>query len=364
MSIIKAALSSVSSVTSDQWKEFFICNSIPNDLVMIRGFKSASSGGANKGSEDVITDGSLIAVADGQWAIVVSSGKVISIYKEPGEHLFSSGASPSIFGGSSLKSVGSEIGRRITFGGDIPAKVQKVYYLNTKEITGNEFENKKGIPFRIQDERSGVDIDCTLTMSGIYSFRIFDPKIIYRKMIGNVKQVYTVSYLKSVVDPEVNNAITQAVGDLGNDPNEKLRASQLPSLLPQLTQMVKDRVNERIRASRGIELVSLGFSTFTLTENDTGTIREMQFAAALTDPQLRTANLAGATAEAMKDAACNPAGGGTIGLFALNASQNTAIPAENTQAVKKYNFCPECGSKIQGGRFCRECGFKLYDHIT
>lgn len=356
MGIIKAALSSVGSVTSDQWKEFFICNSIPNDLIMVHGARAESSNSGNKGSADVITDGSVIAVADGQWAIVVSSGKVISIYKEPGEHIFSSGASPSIFGGSSLKSVGSEIGRRISFGGDIPAKVQKVYYLNTKEIIGNEFENKKGIPFRIQDERSGVDIDCTLTMSGVYSFRIFDPEIIYRKMIGNVKQVYTVSYLKSIVDPEVNNAITQAVGDLGNEPGEKYRASQLPSLLPQLTDMVKDRVNERIRASRGIELVSIGFSTFTLTENDTGTIREMQVAATFTDPALLTANMAGATAQAMKDAAGNPAGGGMVGAYVLNA-QTAAPPAP--ESGSKYNFCPECGSKVSGGRFCSECGFKF-----
>ena len=355
MGIIKAAVSSVGSVTSDQWKEFFICDSIPNDLVMIRVMRSSSSNSANKGNDDVITDGSVISVADGQCAIVVCSGKVISIFKEPGEHIFSSGNSPSIFGGSPLKSVFGEIGRRITFGGDIPAKVQIVYYLNTKEITGNEFENLKGIPFRIQDDRSGIDIDCSLTMSGIYSFRICDPEIIYKKMIGNVKHVYSVSYLKTAVDPDISNALIQTVGELGSDPDKKYRPSQLPSLLPQLREMIMDRVNEKISASRGVELVSIGFNTFTLTEKDTGIIHQLQHSAAFTDPALRDANLAGATAEAIKDAAGNTAAGGAA--MAIMSVPGANVPAPENSC--KYKFCPECGHKVTGGKFCSECGFKF-----
>lgn len=303
MGIIKAAVSSVGSVASDQWKEFFICNSIPNDLVMIRVKSSVSSNSANKGHEDVVTDGSVITVADGQCAIVVSSGKVISVFKEPGEHIFSSGNSPSVFGGSSMKSVFGEIGRRISFGGDAPARVQLVYYLNTKEIPGNGFENLKGIPFRVQDERSGVDIDCNLTISGLYSFKITGPEIIYKKMIGNVQQVFSVSYLKTALAPDINTALIQAVGELGNDPGEKYRPSQLPTLLPKLTEMIRDRVNERIKDSLGVELVSLGFSTFVLSESDRHMVSEMQRSAAFTDPSLRNANLSGTTADAMKNAA-------------------------------------------------------------
>ncbi len=304
MGIIKAVASSVSSVAGDQWKDYFYCESIPDNIVMVRGMKQAGQGDA-----DVITDGSVIAVADGQCAIVVSAGKVTAVFTDPGETVFRNGASPGIFSGSSLKSVGKEVIRRVGFGGDVPAVVQRVYYLNTKEITGNPFGSEEGVPFRIRDDARNVDIDCTLFVSGLYSFRISEPAKIYKAMIGNVSRTYTVDSLKSVVALEVNNTILQALG-------AAFYETYRPSMLGEALVLIKERTmelsNEALGEARGIQLVSIGFDSLRLKEGDSGMTRNLQFSSALS-------------------------------------------------GVVQVKFCPECGTKISvgGEKFCRECGYKF-----
>ncbi len=194
MGILKALVASVSTEAADQWKEYFYCDSIPAGLLMVRGYKQQSSQSANKGNAEVITDGSIVAVADGQCAIAVSNGKVISVFREAGENVFHSGETFGAFSGSKAKQLGKELGRRISFGGDAPALIQRIYYLNTKEIPGNAFGGE--IPFRICDPNLGLDIDCKLVVSGLFSFMICDPEKIYKHLIGNVEHSYSVSYLR------------------------------------------------------------------------------------------------------------------------------------------------------------------------
>ncbi len=254
MGIVKALIASVESQAADQWKEFFYCESIPADLIMIRAIRQQSAQSANKGNADIITDGSVIAVADGECAIVVSNGKVISVFKEAGENIFRSGETASVFSGSGMKAFGKELGRRISFGGDAPAVKQRVYYMNTKEIPGNECG--LSIPFRIHDPNLKLDVDCKLEVSGLFSFRICDPEKIYRQLIG--------------------------------------------------------------RELRGIELVSLGFDRFCLSYEDMHMIGELQRNAVLTNMEMAAATLAGAQAQAMKDAAANPTAGAWLGLGLLS----------------------------------------------
>lgn len=327
MGIIRAVLASAESLAADQWKEFFVCDSIPAGLIMVRGVRHQSAHSANHGDPDVISDGSLIALADGQSAIVVSGGKVIAVFKEPGENTVMSGSSPSIFAGATLKQLGNEIGRRVSFGGDVPGIIQRVYYINTKIIPGIEFGNGKGIPFRIVDEARGLDIDCTLVAYGVYAFRVCDPEKIYKQMMGNVSKDYRTSFLVSQMRSEVDTILMTALGSLG----VPVRPGRIGEILPEIEIRVKRAANEALREARGIEMVSLAFTRFTLTENDSGLIREIQrnavFGAA---PEIREEPL-----------------GETDGA------------GKKSRRLTVLRYCPECGVRVTGGKFCRECGFRF-----
>ncbi len=350
MGIIKAVIASVDSIAADQWKEYFYCSSIPADLIMVRGVKHESAKSANKGNSEVITDGSLIAVNDGQCAIVVSRGQVAAVFKESGENVFKNGESFSIFSGSSLKQLGHDIAYRVSFGGDIPGMVQRVYYVNMKIIPGIEFGSEEGIPFRIVDTERGLDIDCLLEVSGMYAFRVADPEKIYRQVIGNVEHVYRVSALISQMRSDVNSVLMAALGNV----SKNLRPGQLGSLIPEIEAAVTEKANETLRELRGIEIVSLAFSTFRLTDADSGMIREIQRNAVFRDPVMAAAMLTGAQADAVQAAAANPSAGPVFALAGMGL-----LNAMASGRKRVIHYCPECGTKIEGGHYCPECGFKL-----
>ncbi len=302
MGIFKAVSASVDSMAADQWKEFFYCDAIPEDQIMVRAKRHQSAGSSNKGNPDIITDGSIIAVADGQCAMVVSNGKMIAVYKEPGENVFRSGETAGVFSRSSAGVFGKELMRRISFGGDAPAITQRVYYFNTKVITGIEFGDKREIPISIFDSSRGIDIDCILIISGLYSFRIYDPEKIYKQVIGNVKHIYPVSYLVAHMNADVNNALLSAVRTVTCG---KFRSSGLGSFIPELQAKIVEMASNDLRTTKGIELINLTFNSFKLSDKDTGMIREIQLASAAMDPAMAAAMLTDAQADAVRDAANN-----------------------------------------------------------
>ena len=302
MGIIKAAASSVGGMAADQWKEFFYCDSIPDDQIMVRVQKHTSGQSANNGSQDVISDGSVIAVADGQCAIVVSNGKVLSVFREPGENVFRSGDTAGIFSGSGIGAFGKELLRRISFGGDAPAITHRVYYFNMKVMPGNPFGSGTEIPIRVHDADRGLDIDCTLVMSGLFSFRICDPEKIYRQVIGNVKHVYPVSYLMTQMQADIDSILLSAAGTIctGN-----IRPYQLGSFIPEIQTGIVEAVNEQLRELRGVEIVTLAFDHFKLKDADTGMIKTIQLASVAADPVMAAAMLTDAQTAAMREAAEN-----------------------------------------------------------
>ena len=152
MGLIKAGLGAVSGVLADQWKEYFYCDALPADVLVRRGEKKTSSRSANKkGHDNIISNGSVIAVADGQCMLIVDQGKIAEVCAEPGEFVYDSSTEPSVFSGElgeSLAETFKLIGKRFTFGGDT-AKDQRVYYINTKEIMGNKFGTPSPILFEV-----------------------------------------------------------------------------------------------------------------------------------------------------------------------------------------------------------------------
>ena len=186
MGLIKAAFGAAGGVLADQWKEFFYCEAIPADVLAVKGRKKVTGRSSNtKGDDNIITNGSVIAVADGQCMLIVEQGKVVDVCAEPGEYTYDTSTEPSIFSGDlgeSIKSVFQNVGKRFTFGGEAP-KDQRVYYFNTKELTGNKYGTPSPVPFRVVDQRAGIDLDIAIRCFGEYSVRLKNPLLFYTNSI-------------------------------------------------------------------------------------------------------------------------------------------------------------------------------------
>ena len=368
MGLIQAALTSTNGVLADTWKEYFYCEAIPENVLVTKGQKRVKSGSSNtKGSDNIITTGSVIAVADGQCMIIVEQGKVAELCAEPGEFIYDSSTSPSIFTGSlwgSIKETFNQIGKRFTFGGDV-AKDQRVYYFNTKELVGNKYGTANPVPFRVVDERAGIDIDISLRCFGEYSYRIMDPILFYTNVCGNVSGQYTRDRIEGQMKSELLTAMQPAFAQLSD---MGIRYSAVVGHTTELADALNDELSEKWAKLRGLTIVSFGISSLKASEEDEKMLKEMQKNAAYKDPALAAASLVGAQGQAMQDAAKN-ANGAAMGFMGMNvASQTGGINAQSLYGMAAQNqaaqapaadtwTCPTCGKKVSG-KFCPECGTK------
>ncbi len=400
MGLIKAGLSAFSTTLADQWKEFFYCDALPGDVLVTKGRKRVSDRSSNtKGSDNIISNGSVIAVADGQCMMIVEQGKVVEFCAEPGEFKWDSSTEPSIFTGSlgeSILETFKLIGKRFTFGGDT-GKDQRVYYFNTKEIMDNKFGTPQPIPFRVVDSRINLDIDVSLRCFGTYSFAITDPLIFYANVCGNVQREYTVDEIASQLKMEFISALGPAIGRLSA---LEIRPNQIPLHNQELEEALNDVLSDKWAEKRGIRVVSVAMNPPTLPEEDQELIKTAQKNAMYKDPTMAAAVLVDAQAEAMKTAAGNSAGAMTgfmgmnmanqnggmnaASLYQMGQQQAAQAPAQEKTPANAWKcscgatatgkFCPECGSKkpeakkpgqwkctcghMASGNFCPECGAK------
>ena len=400
MGLIKAIGGAVGGVMADQWKEYFYCDALPNEVLVRKGQKRTSGRSSNtKGEDNIISKGSVIAVADGQCMAIVEQGKVVELCAVPGEFIFDSSTEPSIFAGdlgTSIVDTFKTIGKRFTFGGDT-AKDQRVYYFNTKELVGNKYGTPSPVPFRVVDERAGIDIDIGIRCFGEYSYRLSNPILFYTNVCGNVAQDYKRSEIDSQLKSELLTALQPAfarISEMG------IRYSALPGHTTELSNALNQELSSKWHDLRGIEIVSFGVSSVKANEEDEQMIKEMQRNAAFMDPTRAAAHLVGAQASAMQSAASNPnagpamafmgmgmagAAGGmnTQNLYAMGQQQQAQQVQQAAPAADSWkcacgntvsgNFCPNCGAKkpepkpVEGswkcscgatanGKFCPECG--------
>ena len=395
MGLIKAALGAAGGVMADQWLEYFYCDSLPESVMAVRGQKRTSGRSSNtKGSDNIISNGSVIAVADGQCMIIVDQGKVTEFCAEPGEFKYDSSSEPSLFCGKlgeNILATFKNIGKRFTFGGE-PPKDQRVYYFNTKELIGNKYGTPSPVPFRVVDQRAGIDIDIAIRCFGEYSYRISNPILFYTNVCGNVSDAFTRDRLDSQLKTELLTALQPAfakISDMG------IRYSSLPGHTYEIAEALNDVLSNKWRDLRGLEIVSFGVSSVKASEEDEQMLKEMQQAKAYVNPGMAAANLARAQANAMQDAAKNT-GGAAVGFMGMNMAQNAGgfnpqnlyqmgaqqpqqAPSGSTWkcacgATATGKFCPECGAKkpepvqsgswrcacgaVNTGKFCSECGAK------
>ena len=368
MGLIQAALSSAGGVLAEQWKEYFYCDSLPVEVLAVKGKKRVSGLSANRNVNDnIISSGSLIAVADGQCMLIVEQGKIVDLCAVPGEYRYDASTEPSLFTGNladSVIEVFRNIGKRFTFGGQ-PPKDQRVYYFNTKELTGNKYGTPSPVPFRVVDRNINLDIDISIRCFGEYSYRISNPLLFYSNVCGNVASAYTRDQLEGQMKTELLTALQPAfarISDMG------IRYSSLPGHTTELAAALNEELSAKWRDIRGIEIVSVGISSVKASEEDEKLIKELQRNAAFRDPGMRDAHLAGATASAMQAAAANEGAGAAMAFMGMNMAgmmggsvmQNSA-PAPQSQpapapAAQSWT-CPSCGAAAVG-KFCPEFGAK------
>ena len=387
MGLIKAGAGALGSALADQWKEFFYCDAIDKDTLVVKGVKRVSSRSSNtRGSDNIISNGSGIAVADGQCMIIVEQGKIVEVCAEPGQFTYDTSTEPSIFAGplgQSILDTFRLIGKRFTFGGDT-GKDQRVYYFNTKEIVDNKFGTANPIPFRVVDSNIGLDLDTSVRCNGVYSYKLTNPLLFYTNVCGNVEQDYSREEIDSQLKAEFISALQPAFAKLSE---MGMRPNQIPAHAEELSQLMNETLTRKWGEIRGISVVSIAMNPITLPEEDAKAIKELQRSAVMRDPTMAAANLVGAQADAMRTAAGNSAGAmtGFMGMgMAMNAGgvnaqnlyamgQQQAAPASAAPAapaaeawtcacgsVNTGKFCPECGAKKPVYR-CNKCGWKPAD---
>ena len=390
MGLIKAALGSAGGVLADQWREYFYCDSMDADVLMTKGTKRTTSRSSNtKGSDNIISNGAVIAVNEGQCMMIVEQGQIVEFAAEAGEFTWDSSTEGSVlYGGfgEGLKQSWQNLKRRFTFGADT-AKDQRIYFINTKEIMGNKYGTPAPVPFRVVDKNIGLDMDVSIRCNGEYSYRISDPMVFYKNVAGNVASDFRRSQIDSALKADFLTALQPAfarISDMG------IRYSSLPGHTMEIAQVMNQALSAKWGAQRGISVVTVGVNSVTASAEDEATIKELQKSAVFRNTNMAAAHMVQAQAEAMKTAAANE-NGAMMGFMGMNMAQaaggfnasqlyqmnqQPAAPAAAAPAkgwtckcgtVNTGKFCTECGSaqgwvcqcgSVNKGKFCPECGAK------
>lgn len=367
MGLIRAVFSAGGSVLADQWKEYFQVDSMSNDQLIVKGYKKTK--GNNKGGDDIISNGSAVAVGEGQAAIIVEDGKIVEFCAEPGRFIWDSSTEPSVFCGGFGKGIidsFKKFGERFTFSGD-RAKTQRVYYVNTKEIMDNKFGTTTPMVYDDQYYRTALYI----RYFGQFSFRISDPIIFFSQISGGVSESYNRSSLMDMCKDEFMTALDTSLSLLAA---EGIKFSQLPVKQREIAKYMSDTLDEEWGQRRGMEVVSVAIAKVTPDEKSRQRIEQYDTNVMHSNPNAMAGGLAYAQMQAMQDAAKNSNGAmtGFMGLGMMNNMMGNAAPSQNTllntaqqlnnnqapaAAPNADEWTCSCGNKCTG-KFCANCGGK------
>jgi membrane protease subunit (stomatin/prohibitin family) len=393
--IFGAIGNSVSGVFADQWKEYFYCDSLREDVLLTKASKRTGAKSANrKGNDNIISNGSIVAVNEGQCMIIVDQGKVVEICAEPGEFIYDSSTEPSIFAGSlgaSIIESFKTMGKRFTFGGDT-AKDQRVYFFNTKEIPDNRFGTPQPIPFRIViNEQMGFKMTVDVRLNGTYSYRIVDPIKFYTVVSGNVEEDYTRDRIDATLKSELMTALQPAMAEVSA---KHISYDQIPAYADDFAAILNEQMKSQW-GKRGIEVFSMNISTPSIPEEQRKKLAEIEDNVMLMNPNMGAARMIASQGtlmtnqgEAMKAAAANEAGavhgmmgmhmiGGMGGMGGMNPMASPAVnqaanlyqmgqqphyqppvaPVPTPQPASSDSWTCQCGNVCQD-MFCSKCGSK------
>jgi membrane protease subunit (stomatin/prohibitin family) len=408
MGLIQAIKGAIGGATADQWREYFYSDALAADVLVVKGQKRTSDKRSSntKGEENIISNGSLIAVNEGQFMIIVDQGKIVEFCGEAGEFTYDTSSEPSLLYGNlgeNLVETFKTVGKRFTFGGDT-AKDQRVYYFNIKEIMGNKYGTANPVPFRVVDANIGLDIDISIRCNGEYSYKLINPLLFYANVCGNITDNYERNRIDSQLKTELMTALQPAFARISA---MGIRYSAVPAHTMELADALNDVLSSKWSQLRGIEIVSFGVNAMKASDEDEAMIKELQKTAVLRNTNMAAASLVNAQSDAMRSAAANPTAGPMMAFAGMNratnaggmnaqnlfamgqaAGQDASVPADPMMAAAapapegegwicvckaqaKGKFCGECGSErpvcngwlcscgtINKGKFCSECGMK------
>lgn len=373
MGLIKAFTSSAMSYIGDMWEDYIYCDSLDGNTLVQKGKARKSAGADKNASDNVITDGSRIAVNAGQLLIVVENGRIIDFTAEQGGYEYKSGAMPTMFCGDfgdALKTSFNEIAVRFAFGGQ-PTNDQRVYFINTKEIPNNKF-GFGNVPYR----DSEFNMTILLQGFGVFSYEITDPIVFYTNVCGNVSDKYLKSSIEPQLKAELQNAILPVLGELAES---EVHYDRLSGQADKITSLLKNALTEQWKEERGIEIKNIAFSNILPDDDSVEKIRQLQESRAYSgNKSMLGARVGAAQASAMESAAENSAGAVT-GFMGMGMAQNGGgvnvnelLREEPTQPsangntwtcscgmVNTMQFCPKCGSKKPEKIFCPNCGYEI-----
>ena len=328
MGLIKLVMDTAGGVISDQFLEYFYCDTIDNNTLMVKGTKvQTSRGHNNKASDNIISNGSKIVINEGQCMMIVDNGAIVEVSAEAGEYVFHNNTEPSIFAGKFGESIVAsfkQFGRRFTYGGET-GHDQRVYYFNTKIITDNKYGTASPIPFRVIDKNISLDIEIGIRSHGEFSYTLSDPIIFYKKLAGNVKDRYDKADLNKQLTAELVHAFQPAftrVADQG------VRYYQLTGNVDVISKETKKEL-ENWKDDYGVELDKLTLRSATASEEDQNLIKELQKNAVFRSADMAAAHLVSAQADAMKAAASNTSTGPMMAFAGMNMA-NAAGGANST----------------------------------
>ena len=374
MGLLKAGIGALGGVLADQWREYFYCNALAENVLMTKGQKRTGGRSSNtKGSENIITNGSIIAVNEGQCMMIVEQGAIVEFCAEAGEFVWDSSTEPSIFYGGfgqGLKATWETLKKRFTMGGDT-GKDQRVYFFNTKEIIGNKYGTANPVPFRVVDNNIGLDMEIGLRCFGEYSYKLTDPMLFYKNVCGNVEGDFTRDRIDSQLKSELLTALQPAFAKLSE---MGIRYSAVVGHTEELGNALNEVLSQKWSNLRGIAVASFGVSSITANEEDEKTIKELQKSAVFRNPNMAAAHLVGAQADAMKAAAANEGAGAFMAFAGMNMAQGAGgMNAQSLYQMGQQQAAPAapagdswrcaCGTAVTG-KFCPECGQKKPEPVA
>ncbi len=394
MGIIRAAANAVGGALADQWLEVFEAGDMGGQTVFTSGVR-IRRGSNTKGTDNTVTNGSVIHVYPNQFMMVLDGGKVVDYTAEEGYYTVDNSSLPSLFNGK-FKDALKESFSRIKYGGETPT-AQKVYFVNLQEIKGIKFGTRN--PVNYFD--SFYNAELFLRAHGAYSIRITDPLLFYQQVVPKNADRVDIDSINEQYMDEFLEGLQAAINQMSA---EGERISFVASKGTALSRHMADALDEAWRRDRGFEVMNVGLASISYDEESQKLINMRNQGAMLGDPSVREGYVQGAMARGMEAAGSN-SGGAMAGFMGMAAGMNAgggfmgaasaanmqqmqmnraaeAAPAANTQqagpasaswtcscgAVNTGKFCGECGSPrpaqswtcscgtVNTGKFCSECG--------
>lgn len=368
MGIIKALAGSVSGSLKDQWLEVIEPDDMGERTVMTSGVK-IRKGENRKGTDNTVSNGSVIHVYDNQFMMLVDGGKVVDYTAEPGYYTVDNSSLPSLFNGQ-FKDTLKESFQRIRYGGQTPG-LQKVFYLNLQEIKGIKFGTRNPINY----------FDCFynaelfLRTHGTYSIKITDPFKFYQEAIPRNAGQVEIEDINEQYISEFLEALQSAINQMSAD---GVRISHVTSKARELGKYMADTLDDDWRQMRGMEIQAVGIAGLDYDEKSREMIDTRNEGAMLSDPVIREAYVQKNIAQGLRDAGSNANGamagfmgmglgmqatGGMMGAASaanmqqmqMQQGQQPKQDVKTVQDAKAAGWTCGCGA-VNTGKFCSECG--------